>query len=343
MKKLGSNGGHRNIIIILRHGWLNKDQWYYFDMELCAMNLQDFIYGKYITALGNPYFDPISVGDEPKCLRLWNIMLDITRGLEYIHSHREVHRDLKPQNGTSIDPTIANAVLLSIEEGAWKIGDFGLTFEGTSRIQYTTRRGRGTEGFRALEVMGLKELGFVTKASDIWALGCILHELVFKEKRFSCDVQVWDYARGQKLKERPHLEGNERTAACVRELMRRALDVDWWKRPTASDVLQLLESLTEHVRFGTVFYIGETESELDSSDSSIADSLSPSLVYKGSAPSSSFVATPHFNPPRPAGPIPISISILIYSIRNPTGCTTTAGYSFSSSRSHFHLYFDPDA
>src|SRR5271155_1219168 len=80
MTKLGSNGGHRNIIIILQHGWINKDQWYYFDMELCAMNLQDFIYEKYITALGNPYFDPISVGDEPKCLRLWNIMLDITRG-----------------------------------------------------------------------------------------------------------------------------------------------------------------------------------------------------------------------------------------------------------------------
>lgn len=105
--KLCSNGGHRNIISILQHGWLNKDQKYYFDMELCAMNLEDFIHGPYIAALGNQYFEPMCVGvDGPECLKLWNIMQDITKGLEYIHSLREVHRDLKPQNGTSFPESL---------------------------------------------------------------------------------------------------------------------------------------------------------------------------------------------------------------------------------------------
>jgi len=102
--KLCSTGGHGNIIAVLQHGWLNKDQKYYIDMELCEMNLEDFINGPYIATLGNKrYFDPICMGVEgPECLNLWNIMRDITRGLEYIHGLREVHRDLKPQNGTSI-------------------------------------------------------------------------------------------------------------------------------------------------------------------------------------------------------------------------------------------------
>ena len=99
--KLWSNGGHENIIQILRHGWLNKDQKYYLDMELCAMNLDGFIRGPYIAALGNRYFDPKGIGgDGPECLNLWNIMRDIAGGLQYIHGLREVHRDLKPQNGT---------------------------------------------------------------------------------------------------------------------------------------------------------------------------------------------------------------------------------------------------
>src|SRR5271155_1660154 len=102
MTKLCSNGGHPNIINILHHGWLNKDQWYYFDMELCAMNLEDFIHGPYIETLGGQYFDPTYLGNEHECLKLWNIMRDITSGLDYIHSLREVHRDLKPQNGISI-------------------------------------------------------------------------------------------------------------------------------------------------------------------------------------------------------------------------------------------------
>jgi len=310
--KLCSNGGHRNIIAVLQHGWLNKDQKYYFDMELCEMNLDDFIKGSYIAALGNQYFDPTSAGGEgPECLNLWNIMRDITRGLEYIHGLREVHRDLKPQNGTSIS-SIANVVLLSPDTGAWKITDFGLTFEGTSRIKYTTRNSRGTQGYRAIELLRLGEQGYVTKASDVWALGCIFYELAYKTKAFSDDIEVWDYVyRTQKLKGVKPLDVNERTAATARELIRRTLEVDWWKRPTASDVLHLLDSLTNQP--GLVFSIGEPESESDSTTSSIpveslieSPSRSPALVKEDLEPIFSFVATPHLNqfPPRSVDPSP---------------------------------------
>jgi len=111
----------------------------------------------------------------------------------------------------------------------------------------------------------LVEPGYVTKASDIWALGCIFYELAFQSKAFSNDLAVWDYVyRTHKLEGVRRLEVNERTAACVRELIKRTLEEDWSKRPAAGDVLQLLESLTNPGASGSVYYLSEPESELDS-------------------------------------------------------------------------------
>jgi hypothetical protein len=64
------------------------------------MNLDDFITGHRKKILNTQYYDPNGKGDAPECLTLWTILRHITRGLEYIHSLREIHRDLKPHNGT---------------------------------------------------------------------------------------------------------------------------------------------------------------------------------------------------------------------------------------------------
>jgi len=197
-------------------------------------------------------------------------------------------------------------VLLSPDTCAWKITDFGLTFEGTSRIKYTTRNSRGTQGYRAIELLRLGEDGFVTKASDVWALGCIFYELAYKAKAFSDDIEVWDYVyRTQKLKGVKPLDVNKRAAATARELICRTSEVDWWKRPTASDVLQLLDSSTNQGTSGFVFYIGEPESESDSTASSIPlESLSKSpsrfptslgIDQEYLQPIFSFVPTPQVN------------------------------------------------
>jgi len=37
--------------------------------------------------------------ENPLCDQVWNIMSQIAGGLSFIHSNKEVHRDLKPQNG----------------------------------------------------------------------------------------------------------------------------------------------------------------------------------------------------------------------------------------------------
>lgn len=89
------------MIAILNHGWLNTDQYYYFDMELCIMNLENFIEADFRTISESQYLNPDCIeGNLPRCLNMWTIARHIACGLEHIHHHRELHRDLKPRNGT---------------------------------------------------------------------------------------------------------------------------------------------------------------------------------------------------------------------------------------------------
>lgn len=98
--KVRENGGHSNIITILNYGRLNEER-YYFDMELCILNLEDYILGDFKSILGNrKYYYPDFSRDTLSCLSLWGILSQIAQGLEFLHVNNEMHRDLKPRNGT---------------------------------------------------------------------------------------------------------------------------------------------------------------------------------------------------------------------------------------------------
>jgi serine/threonine protein kinase len=69
-------------------------------MELCALNLNDFIRDGLTLKIGlTQYFHPGSVNSEMGCFTLYNIIHDIVYGLQFIQSKGEMHRDLKPHNG----------------------------------------------------------------------------------------------------------------------------------------------------------------------------------------------------------------------------------------------------
>ena len=71
-------------------------------MELCDLNLHDFIYGD--PKLGLLFPIPRFIKNVPssvKVAQIWNPMEHIACGLVYIHSIHEVHRDLKPRNSMS--------------------------------------------------------------------------------------------------------------------------------------------------------------------------------------------------------------------------------------------------
>ncbi|XP_075582174.1 cyclin-dependent kinase 7 isoform X3 [Pelecanus crispus] len=92
-------------------------------------------------------------------------MLMTLQGLEYLHQHWILHRDLKPNN------------LLLDENGVLKLADFGLakSFGSPNRV-YTHQV--VTRWYRAPELLfGARMYGV---GVDMWAVGCILAELLLR-------------------------------------------------------------------------------------------------------------------------------------------------------------------
>lgn len=92
-------------------------------------------------------------------------MIMTLQGLEYLHLNWILHRDLKPNN------------LLVNFNGVLKIGDFGLAkFFGSPNRIYTHQV--VTRWYRSPELLfGARQYG---TGVDIWAVGCILAELLLR-------------------------------------------------------------------------------------------------------------------------------------------------------------------
>ena len=101
--------------------------------------------------------------------------IEIGRGLSCAHSHRLVHRDVKPQN-VLIDP-----------EGRAKVTDFGIARSLEAHGLTATGRVLGTTDYVSPEqALGLE----VTQQSDIYSLGIVLYEMLTGEAPFKGDTQV---------------------------------------------------------------------------------------------------------------------------------------------------------
>ena len=122
----------------------------------------------------------------------------------------------------------------------WKIGDFGLTTDGTSKKKWTTRYVRGTNCYRAPEL--IRDEKYTNKV-DIFAFGCVLYEATFLEKAFSDDFWVVQYATtgsGVVYPTQPQSARDERSIEEATTIIKKALEVDPKRRPRAQELHQTL-------------------------------------------------------------------------------------------------------
>ena len=91
------------MVPVLKHGWLANSPYYFVDMMLCSLNLQQYIDGVYSEEMNSL----IRIREDLRFLvkenrdfiRMTDIIKQITMGLQYIHKSDVIHRDLKPRNG----------------------------------------------------------------------------------------------------------------------------------------------------------------------------------------------------------------------------------------------------
>ncbi|KAJ7071104.1 kinase-like domain-containing protein [Mycena amicta] len=88
----------------------------------------------------------------------------IAAGLEFLHSKKVLHRDLKGEN------------ILVETSGVCKISDFGISKLSESAANEAFTELKGTVFWMAPEVVDARRRGYDSKV-DIWSLGCVLVEM----------------------------------------------------------------------------------------------------------------------------------------------------------------------
>ena len=102
--------------------------------------------------------------------QIWNIFLQMCYGIYYLHANNVIHRDIKT----------ANIFLDNTNEYIIQIGDFGVS--KVLNNSDTTGTQIGTPLYLSPELLGKHKYG---KKTDIWALGCILYELITLKTAFA--------------------------------------------------------------------------------------------------------------------------------------------------------------
>jgi serine/threonine protein kinase len=168
-------------------------------MELCDMNLNDYIQSTTAADPSKSLPRFIKGGGANSLLQIWTVMSQIASGVEYIHREHQIHRDIKPGN-SGPKRSVANLlVLYSSKSSVWKLADFGLSTEGSSH-NLSTKYSNGTPGYRAPELMdsdGDPARVYNYKV-DIWAMGCILYELATGIRPFKSDWEVLNHRFSRK-------------------------------------------------------------------------------------------------------------------------------------------------
>lgn len=145
----------------------------YFVSEIMPTDLEKFYFERWRTRKPGEAFTLQAAID---------IMLQMARGMEYLHEHDIVHRDLKSSN-ILVAPSEA-AVLRDEGYADVKLADFGLTKTLVSDLTNPTRHKMGTTRWRAPEAFDMaKEIDW--KKADVYSFAITCSEILTGKQPFN--------------------------------------------------------------------------------------------------------------------------------------------------------------
>ena len=118
------------------------------------------------------------------------------------------------------------------------MADFGFTSEATSTTLRIAISAKGTQGYRAPELLE-SEGGVFTSRADIWSMGCILYELAIGKRAFSDDLATLRYkTSSSSLNIVLDEDFSSKCKESITENIVRMLKVDFLSRPSAAILLE---------------------------------------------------------------------------------------------------------
>lgn len=157
----------------------------------------------------------------------WRFLRDVAAGLEYLHALEPpvIHQDIKPDN------------VLRDSTGTFMITDFGISTKIRSTLRKSVNQAENSGGTMAY--MGPERFSkhpMAIMASDVWALGATLFELLSGDPPFGDLGGVLQ----QKGAEIPEVTGN--CSPELKKAVEACLAKEPWDRPTAHTLREYAET-----------------------------------------------------------------------------------------------------
>ena len=159
----------------------------------------------------------------------WRFLHDVAAGLAYLHEQSPpvIHQDIKPDN------------VLIDHAGRYLITDFGISAKARSTLRRSVGEAKsgGTIAYMSPERFGKDNTPI--KASDVWALGATLFELLEGDAPFG-DHGGLIQKSGAEI---PNMQGE--WSEELKEIVNRCLHVEPWHRPMAEQLWNGLKNAPE--------------------------------------------------------------------------------------------------
>lgn len=150
---------------------------------------------------------------------VWSFFIQLCLGIQYLHRHKILHRDLKSAN------------IFVNNQTQIKIGDFGIS-KACKPPEMFAKTQIGSPYYVSPEMWKNKPYGH---KSDMWAIGCFLYELVALHPPFQANSLE---KLASKIMTGQYDPLPRNTSPEIAAMIRRLLTLDPRARPACSDVLQ---------------------------------------------------------------------------------------------------------